>query len=174
MIHFSADFHLHHFNVLKYCNRPFQNVAEMNETIIKNVNSVAIQSDTLYHLGDFTMTDNYKIIADFAKQIQCKKVFICGNHDKRKNLVKLKEDGIIEAWYDTYGLFYKDRYIWLSHYSHRVWDQSHKGSWHLFGHTHNKMPSHGLSFDAGVDSNNYKPYSFDDVEKKMKELGENK
>ncbi len=172
MIHISADFHLSHNNIIKYCNRPFSSVGEMNQTIIKNINDVVKPDDVLYHLGDFTMTDNYAIISEFAKEIRCKKVFILGNHDKRKNLDKLKEDGIIEAWYDTYGLMYKNCYIWLSHYAHRTWDQSHRGSWHLYGHTHNKMPSYGLSFDAGVDSNNYKPYSFDDIEKKIKELGE--
>jgi len=54
----------------------------------------------------------------------------------------------------------------------RVWNGSHRGSYHLFGHSHGGLPSHGLSFDVGVDCHNYSPISYDDVDKKMKKLKE--
>jgi len=37
----------------------------------------------------------------------------------------------------------------------------------LFGHEHGMMPPHGLSFDVGVDTNNYMPYSLEDIARKM-------
>jgi calcineurin-like phosphoesterase family protein len=45
----------------------------------------------------------------------------------------------------------------------RVWDQSHHGSWHLYGHSHGKLPDLGLSTDVGVDGHNFQPWSFEEV-----------
>jgi hypothetical protein len=52
---FTADFHLGHRNILRYCNRPFQSTGEMDEAILGNLNSRVGQSDVLYFLGDFCM-----------------------------------------------------------------------------------------------------------------------
>jgi calcineurin-like phosphoesterase family protein len=51
----------------------------------------------------------------------------------------------------------------LDHYAMRVWDQSHHGSWHLYGHSHGKLPDLGLSTDVGVDGHNFQPWSFEEV-----------
>jgi calcineurin-like phosphoesterase family protein len=52
----------------------------------------------------------------------------------------------------------------------RSWPLSHYASWHLFGHHHGRLESYGLSFDCGTDTNNFYPYSLDDVCKKMATL----
>ncbi len=53
----------------------------------------------------------------------------------------------------------------LFHYAMRVWNASHHGSWHLYGHSHGTLPDDitSLSFDIGVDSQHYKPLSYDEV-----------
>ena len=40
----------------------------------------------------------------------------------------------------------------LSHYGHRVWHGSHKGWIHLYGHSHDTLPSYGKSMDCGIDT----------------------
>lgn len=52
MIYFIADTHFNHENIIKYCNRPFNNTQEMNEYIIQKWNSVVKSNDIVYHLGD--------------------------------------------------------------------------------------------------------------------------
>lgn len=56
--------------------------------------------------------------------------------------------------------------IFLSHYSHRVWDKHHKGYFHAFGHSHGSLDylPNGRSIDVGLDTafkrfNEYRPYS---------------
>ena len=53
MIYFIADPHFGHNNIIKHCNRPFDNVHIMDQIIFDNINEVVGTDDTLYILGDF-------------------------------------------------------------------------------------------------------------------------
>ena len=59
--------------------------------------------------------------------------------------------------------------IFLSHYAHKVWPKNHYDTYHLYGHSHGSLKDdeYSLSFDVGVDTNNFYPYSLEDVRKKM-------
>jgi calcineurin-like phosphoesterase family protein len=142
----------------------------MDCTLIKNFNKKISPNDILYFLGDFSMSDNFNYSAKILSNLNGKKIFVKGNHDNPKLLNALKQAGLIEAWYDAYGLKYENEYIWLSHYAHRTWNKSHRGSWHLYGHTHGTISSFGKSFDVGVDANNYEPLSFNAVKIKISQL----
>lgn len=55
--------------------------------------------------------------------------------------------------------------IFLSHYSHRVWNKHHKGWYHAFGHSHGSLDYliNGRSIDVGIDTafvryKTYRPY----------------
>lgn len=172
MIYISSDLHFSHFNIIKYCNRPFKSIGEMNDVLIKNINSVVGPNDIFYHLGDFCFGDKYDYIAHLVSRINGKKIFIRGNHDKIKILDRLKEDNLIDSWHDVLGVSINGQYIWMSHYPHLSWDGSARGSWHCFAHVHGRLNGKetGLSMDVGCDTHNFYPWSFEQVSVKMAEL----
>ena len=139
----------------------------MNETLIKNFNSLIKPSDTIYILGDFAMKGTYENLAFLMNRLNGSKHYIIGNHCKEKHYIQMESDGIIESINQATGISINGQYIWISHYAHRVWDKSHHGSWHLYGHSHGSLPPIGLSWDVGVDNNNYFPVSFDQLSKIM-------
>lgn len=170
-IWFTADSHLGHQNIIKYCNRPFQNVDEMDETIINNWNSVVKPEDHVYHLGDFSFGNPLK----YSFRLKGKKFLIKGNHDHRYKDQKFIDAGF--EWVKDFHVLtiqdkdskYGKQEIALFHYAMRTWPKSHFGMYSLFGHSHGKLQddTHSLSIDIGVDCYNFFPLSYEQVKEIM-------
>lgn len=79
-----ADLHFGHTNVIKYSNRPFVDVEQMNAGLIKNWNNVVSKDDTVYVLGDFTLNRKLDLIREWCGKLNGNKVLVMGNHDTRK------------------------------------------------------------------------------------------
>jgi len=52
-IFFTSDTHFSHSNIIKFCDRPFSDVNEMNTALINNWNKVVPEDGIVFHLGDF-------------------------------------------------------------------------------------------------------------------------
>ena len=103
MIYFTSDNHFFHSNIIKYCNRPFANVEEMNSEMIKRWNERVDNNDTVFHLGDFGLIksgeapDAIKDTFDFVrKQLNGNIIFIRGNHDNQNKNRSIIESIVIE------------------------------------------------------------------------------
>ena len=166
MTYFGSDWHLGHANIIKYDNRPFDSVSEMNEAIINNHNSIVLPEDEFYFLGDFCMGDHSKA-ESYLSRINGKKFFVRGNHDKQQTIELYKKYGTYLGGMAEVRAGGKS--ITICHYAMKVWNHSHHGSYHLYGHSHGTLLEDpgSLSFDVGVNCWDYKPVSMDDVERKM-------
>lgn len=169
-IWFTSDQHYGHSNIINFCNRPFSNIDDMKEKLIENHNSLVKAGDRVYSLGDmFWRTTSLKEALEICHRLNGQHYYIYGNHDELFHKNEVLRNSFIWCK-DTFNLKV-DGYphIWLSHYAHKVWNGSHRGAYHLYGHTHAALPEDGsLSFDVGVDAQNYFPISIEDVAAKMK------
>lgn len=169
MVYFTGDTHFFHTNIIKYCNRPFDNVDSMNEMLIQNWNKIVKPEDLIYHLGDFG-TGPEKCLLPVFKRLNGKKHLIKGSHDS-KYVLGLPWESINDI--KVLHLESKRMAVVLCHYAMRTWYKSHYGTWMLFGHSHGKVAPFGKSFDVGVDCWNFTPISLDKVEKEMNKLSNN-
>lgn len=163
MIYFTSDLHLGHKAVVSMQNRPFENVDEMNETLILNWNKIVHPEDKVFILGDLTHRCKLEDANALISRLKGHKVLIKGNHDKKYN------PELFEGIYDFLELKgYCSTSISLMHYPMVEWPKSRHGSLHLHGHQHNtfeynlNMKEQGIyRFDVGVDANSYTPVSLD-------------
>ena len=202
---FTADTHFSHGNILKYCKRlrylddeelrlfakeeaenkkgnrahlfkvSLESIYRMNEDFINTINSMVAPDDTLWHLGDFCFCrrgEEYNIAKRFRDRIACRNInLIWGNHDRREISRAFNEV------YDKATVVVNNQLIVMDHYAHAVWEKSHRGSWHIYGHSHstaekwlNEMMPNRRSIDVGVDNaikilGEYRPFSFKDLQK---------
>lgn len=167
MIHFISDTHFSHTNIIKYCNRPFNNIDEMNNVIIENWNKIVKEDDIVYHLGDFAFKtcDIEKIINSLNGKIY----LIKGNHDQKST-----------KFYNDIGLEVIPTQTKLDEYklilSHRplMDSQIPKGYINIHGHIHNNLIQNeldesiysiGRHINVSVDVIDFKPISINKLKK---------
>lgn len=153
--------------------RPFESVEEMDEAIIDRWNEIVKRGDVVYHLGDVSFyrdKETLKILNRLNGQIR----LIEGNHDHFNLEVKQKFHWL-KPYYQVksingHGLD-KTKRIILCHYPFQVWDKSHIGTCHLFGHCHGRLVTKRSMrrMDVCVEDNNYYPWSYDVIRDMMQE-----
>lgn len=168
-IWFISDTHFGHKNIIKYSNRPYVSVEEMNESLIQNWNKCVKPTDDIYHLGDFAFLNQASLEENVLENLDGNIHLILGNHDQE---ISRRKDELVDLGYfysiQRYTeIKYNKKLFCLFHYGQRVWNQSHRGSIHLYGHSHGTLPPHGLSVDVGVDckeiTDEYRPIHIDEI-----------
>jgi calcineurin-like phosphoesterase family protein len=168
----TADLHLGHSNVIRYDNRPFDNVDQMNKELIRRFNERVKEDDTCIIVGDFCFKNSPNgkegeglpvHAKNYIKQLNGIKVFVRGNHDKN-NSVQTKIERLVLKVGGIYinvchrpddAIILDDRYYSLN----------------IVGHVHNawttkeieKNGKFSLMINVGVTTNKYYPYTFDEV-----------
>lgn len=193
-VFFTSDTHFNHGNIIKYCHRPFmtaeeerllsehanfrvseETVKRMDAELIDQINETVGEDDILWHLGDFCFARGkqyYDACWNYRNQIRCKTVnLVWGNHDHKP---KLAACGFNES-HDLVQIRVNAQKIVLCHYAMLTWENSGKGTWQLYGHSHmnlepwadQNLPGR-KSLDVGVDNalrllGAMRPFSFEEV-----------
>jgi calcineurin-like phosphoesterase family protein len=163
---FTSDFHLGHFNIIRYCNRPFAETSEMDAVILDRLNDRVMPNDVLYFLGDFCL-GGHDDVSSYRKRISCRTIhFVEGNHDRTTRQLQQ----LFASWNSLTEISVMQQRIVLCHYAMRVWPHHARGAWHLYGHSHGNLPDDpvSLSMDVGVDAHDFRPWHFDEIHAAMK------
>lgn len=138
----TSDLHLSHANVIRYCSRPFADVAQMNEHLVSQTLKVR-DDEWLVIVGDLAMGDHL-LAMEWVRRIPGRKILVVGNHDlSRKGecryLAEKSPDGqrpffdaVVPflAWQDALG-----QNIFVSHYPATV-EHSLRRLVNYHGHLH--------------------------------------
>lgn len=148
----TADTHFGHTNIMKYCDREFSDVWEMNVHIANEWNARVSDDDVVLHLGDVTLikdTSQYTNTIDLIRSLKGRVILTPGNHDK---------NGMIEAYSGWGWKIMKSITIGDIMFIHRPPVLIPDGiKLIVHGHTHGTFKQEGF-VDVGVDSiSNYSP-----------------
>lgn len=200
-VFFTSDTHFGHGNIMKYSHRPgltraelellkeeeetgerllrvsYDSIKRMDDYLLDGINSIVGEDDTLYHLGDFCMGSKSNALNSarrYRNAIKCKNVHLLwGNHDD------YSIRSLFSSAMDMRTVKHQGQEIVCLHYAMAIWNKSHRGAWHLYGHSHanaeknlDKLMPNRKAFDVGVDNaavvlGSYRPFSFEEVKSIM-------
>ncbi len=171
MIYFTSDLHLGHANIINHCKRPFSSVDEMDERLISMWNARVQPNDTVYVLGDLIFR-SAAAPESYLSRLRGKKHLILGNHDSA--WTKKADMPLHFLSVERFTEISDGRHkITLCHYPLMSWNQMAKGSYMIHGHVHNNCEATYFSLmktmpnllNAGVEINEYRPVTFDELVK---------
>jgi calcineurin-like phosphoesterase family protein len=153
-----SDPHYGHANIIKFCNRPFSSVEEMDSTLIKNHNSVVGDNDLVICNGDFMF---YKNDTGIFNSLKGHKILVKGNHDH-----KVAFSLGWESVHTRYEFVHNSKHVVMDHYPLENWNKKFHGSIHLYGHVHDENGASKVSniprrYNICVEMIGYKPVDLD-------------
>lgn len=175
-IFFTSDTHFNHENIIKYCKRPFRDVTEHDEELIRRWNEKVPEDGIVFHLGDVAFGD-HQTVFEILKQLNGTIYLVIGNHDWR-NIVKNHSWRFREMTQQV-NMKIGKRHIILNHYPMLAFSGAWRGedaTYQLFGHVHTSpYTDEGLDqsrmkmlftsqYDVGVDNNDFAPVSWKEVD----------
>lgn len=169
MVYYTSDLHIGHKAALRFDKRPFADIREMEQEIIRHWNEKVTADDDAYILGDVFYRYQGKPV-DFLHQLNGRLHLITGNHDY--GLLKDEEALACFVSVDKLKMIIdNDRRVVLCHYPMIVWNMKHFGSYHVYGHVHGNIGEEVLfmmkqerAYNAGCMINSYVPCTLEELE----------
>ena len=167
-----SDTHFGHANVIKFDQRPFRDVDEMDWTMLETWNSRVRPEDDVWFLGDFCHKSNRSPVW-YLSRLTGKKHLVLGNHDQ-----VLLDNPEALSYFESVDQIkiIKDRFknekveVTLCHYPILEWHHKMHGTWHVHGHIHTDtgetfeiLSQFEKALNAGAPINNYMPVSLEEL-----------
>lgn len=180
-IFFTSDNHFGHERVIRFDNRPFASVEEMDAEMIRRWNAKVRKGNLVYVLGDMIWKTRNDDAPNLIKSLNGQIILIKGNHDRFLHNSKAKsalagikdyEDICVTLENGT-----KKRCI-LSHYFIPMYNGHRYQAIHLHGHSHftdeadveidiaDKLNELGIRteiYNVGCMYWNYEPVTLDEI-----------
>ncbi|MFR2031567.1 MAG: hypothetical protein ACLS3M_09395 [Collinsella sp.] len=169
MIWFTSDTHFGHENVLKFTDRPWETIWQMNDAIVDSINGRVAVDDELYILGDFSFKMTAQDAYPFASGSPAGASTSSRETTTRTGPSRRSRTFTVEP--PICVLKIDGQKIVLSHYPMADWQGMNHGSWHLHGHIHSSGGAYNefnrkqglLRYDVGCDANGHSPVSLDEL-----------
>ena len=137
MNYYISDLHIGHENVIRFDQRPFASVDEMNNTLIENWNRTVTNGDTVYILGDLIWEIESKWPEWLAK-LKGQKVLIRGNHDPREFSSRTK--AFFQDITNFKEIIDSGKHVILCHYPVPFYRSDYNANFvMLYGHVHGTL-----------------------------------
>jgi calcineurin-like phosphoesterase family protein len=169
-VFFTSDPHFGHKNIIRFCNRPYEDLDEMHKDMIERWNNTVPKDGIVFILGDIAFHMSKNKIKDILNQLNGKKYLIMGNHDRLDSLplecfehISMMDQIVIKS----ISIDGESEYTTciLSHYPLMRWAGVTRGVISLHGHEHGNIPNKEYMFnqmDVGWDTFG-QPYSWKDI-----------
>lgn len=161
-IFFIADLHFGHEKIIKLCNRPFENLQDMQDQLIQKWNNKVSDEDTVYILGDFCFKMTKQDAIKILKNLKGKKILVKGNHDKYVG--QRDFDECFEKIYDIVQITEDKLQMVLCHYPIIDYAGMYYGGKMIYGHIHNKYIPHRDMYCVSAECINYEPVTWTELE----------
>ena len=175
-IWFTADTHYGHKNIVRGVSswgnksgcRDFDTIADMNDAMVDSINAHVKEDAVLYHVGDLVM-GLFENVTAFRERLRCRTIhLVLGNHDHN---IRKGRDGIQQLFASVQQqsmICVDNQQLVLCHYPLHIWQNHHRGTWHLHGHTHGKLNDPNFYrrkvMDVGIDTHpEFRPYAFHEI-----------
>lgn len=166
-----SDTHFNSENIIRYCNRPFENSAHQTAEIIRRWNETVSPDDTVICCGDFIM-GNAETIPQILPQLNGKIILVRGNHDTPRKLSIYEQYPekitVKDIHYEQYGglwmIFCHFPMVHQDFADMVVRDNSEVV--YVHGHVHDKTPFYSPeyhSFNVSVDVIDFTPKSLGEI-----------
>lgn len=157
-----SDHHFGHYNIIKYCERPFQSLAKMEQHMIKMHNETVKKRDKVYFLGDFGLSKK-EHLQEIISLLNGHLILILGNHDRRRSY---------NTWFELgFNEVYKNPIIIDNNFilSHEPTSLDKEGYFHnIHGHLHHYILDKDRYTNVCVEVVDYKPVGLDELVKTIR------
>jgi calcineurin-like phosphoesterase family protein len=179
----TSDLHLSHQNIIRFADRPYQNVSDMNLDLVERWNSVVGRDDEVTIVGDLAMGKLDESLP-YVKRLNGHKFLVPGNHDRmfgtegtkyRLQVERYTDVGIETVLDGEFMVNIEGANYLVSHFPYggesntdredRYLDErpTDRGMRLIHGHTHGLWRKSGRMVDVGVDAWGGYPVTFDQV-----------
>jgi len=130
----------------------------MHKTIIDNYNDIIKESDTCFHIGDFSLTTNVEKLADILRKLHGTKILILGSHDNFKPFT------YVGAGFESVHTMLEFNQMILNHDPCIASIEPFRRTQVICGHVHALFKTCRNAINVGVDVWEFKPVGLEEIQ----------